>query len=180
MTTSAPRYRRARKLPTLTMRCAVIGGPAPSPPAVFFSRLSTGGNEGGLFVMRGRFARCRQPRKGTSEMDRYVTRNGQPVGPCDDATVIRMIESGELVGGSVCPVESQQWVDLASHAPFAEALRGASSAASTTSARSGTNSVVFTRRDVDRQHERRLPERQAHPEASVRFGVGDWVSGCAR
>lgn len=58
-------------------------------------------------------------------MDWYVNRNGQAVGPCDDATVIGMIRNGELIGGSVCPVGSQQWVDLASHAPFAEALRGA-------------------------------------------------------
>lgn len=58
-------------------------------------------------------------------MDWYVNMSGQTAGPYDDAAVINLIRSGQLVRGNVCPVGSQQWVDLASHPPFADALRSA-------------------------------------------------------
>ena len=52
----------------------------------------------------------------------YVNANGQMFGPAEEAQVVAWIRSGTLVGGLVCAVGSQQWVDLTAHPPFAAAL----------------------------------------------------------
>ena len=53
----------------------------------------------------------------------YVNANGTTFGPVDDAQVIEWIRTGRLFHGSICYVGSQQWADLASYPPFADALR---------------------------------------------------------
>ncbi len=52
----------------------------------------------------------------------YVNANGQMFGPAEEAQVVSWIQSGTLMGGLVCPVGAQQWVDLRAHPPFAAAL----------------------------------------------------------
>jgi hypothetical protein len=55
----------------------------------------------------------------------YINANGKTHGPVDDAQVLAWIRSQQLLHASICFVGSQQWVDLASYAPFADALREA-------------------------------------------------------
>jgi hypothetical protein len=54
----------------------------------------------------------------------YVNANGTTFGPAEDAQVIEWIRSGRMLHATmICYVGSQQWVELASYPPFAEALR---------------------------------------------------------
>lgn len=53
----------------------------------------------------------------------YLSRTGQIEGPFNEAVVIDMIRSRLLDDGHVCPVGGNEWIRVAQHAPFAEALR---------------------------------------------------------
>jgi hypothetical protein len=53
----------------------------------------------------------------------YVNVQGETLAPLEETEVIEWIRSGRLVAGSVvCSVGSQQWVELTTHQPFAQAL----------------------------------------------------------
>ncbi len=53
----------------------------------------------------------------------YINMNGQVSGPADDAQVLGWISARRIIGAKICQVGSQTWADLASHPPFAAALR---------------------------------------------------------
>ena len=53
----------------------------------------------------------------------YVTSGGDVGGPFDDDSVVEAIKKGLRPTARICEVGSEDWRDLASHAPFAEALR---------------------------------------------------------
>jgi len=55
----------------------------------------------------------------------YVAKDGKLGGPFDDATIIGSIIAAPDPAIQICEAGSKQWRDMASHPPFAEALRRA-------------------------------------------------------
>ena len=52
----------------------------------------------------------------------YLNRGGPAEGPLEEQAIVQMIQSGQLREGYVCVVGSDQWMPLAAHPPFAQAL----------------------------------------------------------
>jgi len=52
----------------------------------------------------------------------YLNRGGAPEGPYEEARIVQMIQSGELVQAGVCPVGQNQWWQLNQIPAFAQAL----------------------------------------------------------
>src|SRR5260370_39858409 len=52
----------------------------------------------------------------------YLSRGGAPEGPFEEARLVQMIQSGELIEGGVCPVGQNQWLALSAFPVFAQAL----------------------------------------------------------
>ena len=60
----------------------------------------------------------------------YLNRTGQAEGPFDEPQLVEMIRSGQVSSGNVAQDGSSDWVPLANHPPFAEAMRASSPAIS--------------------------------------------------
>jgi hypothetical protein len=91
----------------------------------------------------------------------YVNVKGQSSGPWEDAEVLPRILSGEWSKGcQICAVGSKEWLEIASHPPFAAALREVAPPS------------IPTPRSVSAQT---LPPRQTRSGMSPGFKLALWV-----
>jgi len=58
-----------------------------------------------------------------------LNRTGQPEGPFEDGQLLQMIQSGQVTSGQISQPGTEQWMPIANHPPFAQALHAGAAAA---------------------------------------------------
>ncbi|MBW2455990.1 MAG: DUF4339 domain-containing protein, partial [Deltaproteobacteria bacterium] len=54
-----------------------------------------------------------------------LNRTGQPEGPYEDAQLLQMIQGGQVNSGQISQPGTEQWMPIANHPPFGQALQAA-------------------------------------------------------